>query len=275
MMRWLTALVFLPLVLHAEGPRVAPRFALNDLSSREVRLDDLQGKVVLLSFWALWSKPSLEGMPEMEALCEKYKGRGLSVLGINEDEADNLEAVKKEVLDRKISYPILLDPTHVVQQAYGAEKLPSLILIDHHGIISGKEPGYLPEGDHQDSQKGGPAGLDSLEIGLQDLLARSQAKPTLSVGAVEAGSLSPALQERVMRSIETQVKGVTSYRLVSLDDADFEISGSAAKVGKSLGLSLSLVDRHNRSVAKHITDSASESEIEAMVGRMIKQLGLK
>jgi cytochrome oxidase Cu insertion factor (SCO1/SenC/PrrC family) len=39
---------------HYERPRPAPVFALPDLDGREVRLADLQGKVVLLFYWATW-----------------------------------------------------------------------------------------------------------------------------------------------------------------------------------------------------------------------------
>jgi peroxiredoxin len=275
MIRWLFAVVLLPLALHAEGARVAPRFTLNDLSSREVRLADLQGKVILLSFWASWSKPCLDEMPEMEALWMNYKGRRLMVLGINEDEADNLAAVKKAVSDQKITHPVLLDPTHAVRLAYGVEKLPCLILIDHHGIINRAETGYPQGGERRDSQKPGPAGLDSLEVELQNLLAESEARPTLSVGAVLAADLSLALKEKVRKAIEAQVKGVRNYRFVPPDDADFELLGSVAKLGNSVGLALSLVDRRTRNVVKHAADSASESEIEATVGKMIKQMGLK
>ena len=252
-----------PFLSHAGESGIAPGFALKDLSSQEVKLADFRGKVVLLSFWATWCKPCLAEMPEMKGLHGKYKARGFTVLGVNEDEADKLDAVKKVVSGKKVTYPILLDPEHSVQSAYGVEGLPCLILVDHHGMIKSSKTGY---------KKGG---LALLETEIQTALAGRVAKPTLSVGAVLATGSGSAYSERMKKALLEQVKGVKEYRLIPSDDADYDLVSSVAKIGKTVGVEISLVDGHNRNVIKKASDSGSEAEIEAMVERLFQQLDLK
>jgi peroxiredoxin len=252
-----------PFLSHAGESGIAPSFALKNLSSQEVKLADFQGKVVLMSFWATWCKPCLAEMPEMVGLHGKYKARGFTVLGVNEDEEDKLDAVKKVVSVKKVTYPILLDPEHSVQGAYGVEGLPCLILVDHHGMIQFSKTGY---------KKGG---LAWLEAEIQTALAGREVKPTLSVGVVLASGGSAVFKERVRVALAEQVKGVQGYALVPADNADYDLVSSVARVGKTVGVEISLVDGHNRNVIKKASDSGSESEIEAMVGRIVKQLGIQ
>lgn len=252
-----------PFLLHAGESGIAPGFALKDLSSKEVKLDDFQGRVVLLSHWATWCKPCLAEMKELERLYKKYKARGFVVLGVNEDEVEKLEAVKGVVAKKKVTYPVLLDSEHGVQSAYGVVNLPCLILIDHHGLIVSRKTGYT-EG-----------GLTSLEEEVVEALKAKKAKPTLSVGAVLASGSSAEYKDRVKKAIAEQVKGVQGYDLVPADNADYDLVSSVAKIGKTVGVEISLVDGHNRNVIKKASDSGSEAEIEAMVSRIVKQLGIQ
>jgi len=257
-------LLFLTPFLSSAGEnKEAPGFALKDLSSQEVKLADFQGKVVLMSFWATWCKPCLAEMRELDRLYKKYKARGFVVLGINEDEADKLEQVKGVVTKKRVTYPVLLDSEHGVQTAYGVEKLPCLVLIDHHVLIKSKRTGYS-EG-----------GLRSLEDEVVEALKAKVAKPTLSVGAVLASGSSVEYKERVKKAIAEQVKGVQKYDLVPADNADYDLVSSVARMGKTVGVDISLVDGHNRNVIKRASDSGSEAEIEAMVEKLLQQLDLK
>jgi len=257
-------LLFLTPFLSSAGEiKEAPGFALKNLSSQEVKLTDFQGKVVLMSFWAIWCKPCLAEMRDLERLYKRYKARGFVVLGVNEDEADKLEQVKGVVTKKKVTYPVLLDSEHGVQSAYGVDVLPCLVLIDHHGLIVSKKTGYTQ------------GGLRPLEEKVVEALKAKVAKPTLSVGAVLASEGSSEYKERVKKAIAEQVKGVQGYDLVPADNADYDLVSSVSKIGKTVGIEISLVDGRNRNVIKRASDSGSEAEIEAMVGRLLQQLDLK
>ncbi len=61
-----------------------------DIEGREVRLQDLKGKLVLLNFWATWNKGSLGELPLQQLLWEKAKDRGLVWVGVSVDEDQDL-----------------------------------------------------------------------------------------------------------------------------------------------------------------------------------------
>src|SRR5438046_4004117 len=75
-------------------PRVAPSFALKDLSGNVVSRESLRGKVVLLDFWATWCVPCRKSMPELQAMHDKFGSRGLSIIGVSIDERGVAQVMK-------------------------------------------------------------------------------------------------------------------------------------------------------------------------------------
>ena len=93
----------------AFGSQAAPDFSLPDLSGNKVTLQQYRGNVVILDFWAIWCVPCLKSIPQMVQIQEKYKDKGLVVLGISLDDPKKLDDLsllefKKR---RKINYRIL------------------------------------------------------------------------------------------------------------------------------------------------------------------------
>ena len=68
---------------------------------------ELQGKVVLVNFWATWCPPCRKDMPDPEALYERFNSKGLVVLGISDEEAAKVEPFIRE---RKASFPVFSIP---------------------------------------------------------------------------------------------------------------------------------------------------------------------
>ena len=116
----------------------AADFALRDLDDREVRLSSLRGKVVLLDFWATWCGPCRAEMPHIEKLYHKEKD--IAIFGI--DVGEDREVVTKFIQEQKISYPILLAAQSRVQQDYGANALPSVVILDKNGVVRTYKKGY-------------------------------------------------------------------------------------------------------------------------------------
>ena len=107
-------------------------FTLVDLTGRSWHLRDLKGKVVLVNFWATWCPPCRKEMPDLQALYDKYKDRGFLVLSISDEETAK---VSPFIAERKISYPVLLDPGRKVNDAFVVEGIPKSFVYDREGKL--------------------------------------------------------------------------------------------------------------------------------------------
>ena len=107
-------------------------FTLTDLHGQAWHLQDLRGKVVLVNFWATWCPPCRKEMPDLETLFNKFKDQGLVVLAISDEEAVK---VTPFVAERKISYPILLDPGRKVNEIFQMEGIPKSFVYDRSGKL--------------------------------------------------------------------------------------------------------------------------------------------
>jgi peroxiredoxin len=118
----------------AQGPRLAPDFAVTDLGGQAVRLSALRGKVVLLNLWTTWCAPCREEMPSMEKLWARLPRDGFVLLAVSQDE-DGKRVVEPFVRQLGLSFPILLDPERQVGDRYGVWGYPETFLIDRNGYI--------------------------------------------------------------------------------------------------------------------------------------------
>lgn len=116
----------------SEGMK-APDFELASLDGKRVKLSDLQGQVVLLDFWATWCVPCREALPKTLALDKKYRGKGLSVWSIPEEDAAAVNVFLQDVGVQGL--PVLLDPGKKVSQLYRVSVLPTYVVIDQKGMI--------------------------------------------------------------------------------------------------------------------------------------------
>jgi len=131
--------------LPPELPRPSPEFALTDLAGRPVSPAALKGNVVLLDFWATWCVPCRKVMPELQALHDKYAGRGLSVVGISIDE-DGPAKVSKFVKSKKFTYRIAVDDAKKpAWDAFRIKAIPAAYLLDREGRIVAQWTGAPPD----------------------------------------------------------------------------------------------------------------------------------
>jgi cytochrome c biogenesis protein CcmG/thiol:disulfide interchange protein DsbE len=112
----------------------APFFLVKTLDGKEVFLSDFKGKTLIVNFWATWCGNCKVEMPWLAELREKYRSRGVEVLGILTDSAS---AAKVAAITQKygVKYPILMC-NHKTAQAYGGiPDLPESFFIDRQGRI--------------------------------------------------------------------------------------------------------------------------------------------
>lgn len=118
-----------PALLAAGNP--APDWKLADADGKTHALTDYRGKLVVLDFWATWCGPCVRGMPDLQKLHEKYRERGVEIIGINAWEESNAAAYMKE---KGYTYGLLLKG-EAVAEAYRATTLPTIYLIGADGKI--------------------------------------------------------------------------------------------------------------------------------------------
>ena len=112
-----------------------PDLELVSLSDDKVSLASLRGHAVLLNLWATWCLPCLAEMPELAALHEHYRAKGLVVVGVNVDSADRSDSVRAFVSEWEIPFAVWLDPEMKVQGALRVRGLPATFVIDREGRI--------------------------------------------------------------------------------------------------------------------------------------------
>ncbi len=120
-------------------PVAALDFTLLALTGGPVTLSGLRGQVVVMEFWATWCGPCQYSSPSLEVISRRFRGRGVTVLLINEGQT--AEAVRAWARGR-FTTPILLDEGVRVADAYGVNGLPQLFVIDQQGMIRYAESGY-------------------------------------------------------------------------------------------------------------------------------------
>jgi peroxiredoxin len=111
----------------------APIFHLTSLSGAERSLQDYQGKVVLLNFWATWCKPCTTEMPAMQTAYNALQEKGFVVVAINE--LEDVQKVREHIQEHQHTFEVLLDPDNQVANMYGVVGLPVSVFIDQKGNV--------------------------------------------------------------------------------------------------------------------------------------------
>jgi len=113
----------------------APPFSLPALDGEVLTLADLEGKVVILNFWASWCTPCRMEMPALEKIHQELGQEGVVVLGVNTLYQDSLGSVTSFVDQYQLNFPIVLDSTSDTARDYAIQATPTTFLIDSEGVI--------------------------------------------------------------------------------------------------------------------------------------------
>jgi thiol-disulfide isomerase/thioredoxin len=119
------------------------------IDGREVDLEKLRGKVVLIDFWATWCVPCMEEVPHLKKMYEQYRQQGFEIVGISfdatpkasnpsseEKSADKLRAFLQE---KGMSWPNYYDGKgwgNEMGKKYAIKGLPSKFLLGKDGLLA-------------------------------------------------------------------------------------------------------------------------------------------
>lgn len=123
-------------ILEPRERTAVPSVILPTLQGKPFSLSELKGKLILVNFWATWCLPCQWEMPLMEKLYQAYKAKGFVVVAISLDQ-EGAAVVEPFVKERKLTYPVLLDPSLKGARQFGVIGLPATFLVGPDGFIKG------------------------------------------------------------------------------------------------------------------------------------------
>ena len=131
-----------PAVGLAEGNR-APGFTIETLDDDTLALDDLRGRVVLLNFWGTWCGPCRREMPEFQKAYAEWNAKGFDILAIAYNDTEEAMADFRD--EYGLRFPLALDESGEINDAYGVQTRPSSYLLDRDGLILARHFGIMTE----------------------------------------------------------------------------------------------------------------------------------
>lgn len=106
---------------------------------------ELEGKAVLLEFWATWCPPCRDSIPHLNELYGKFKDRGLVIVGVT---AESNQVIRKFQKDVPMDYPTATDNGGRLADKMGVSGIPSAFLADKSGkIVWQGHPATLRDSD--------------------------------------------------------------------------------------------------------------------------------
>lgn len=121
------------------------------LNGGPTTLTDLHGRIVLIEFWATWCKPCQEMFPKLTALYDQESKHGLEIIAITrhymaykgslETRNEELDLMRATLHKHGVKFPVAVAEDESLQRIYGANGLPTLVLIDRQGVVRYAGPG--------------------------------------------------------------------------------------------------------------------------------------
>ncbi len=128
-----------------------PEFELKNIDGETVSSDDFDNKVLLVDFWATWCPPCRKEIPGFINLYEKYKDKGVEIIGISLDK--DMDKLESFVDENKINYTVLIGNKEIADAFGGIQGIPTTFIIDRNGNVEFKQVGLASEKKFEEELK--------------------------------------------------------------------------------------------------------------------------
>ena len=152
-------------------------YQLRDLDGRPIRLSELRGRVVWLNFWATWCPPCQHETPILRDLSQRYRDRGLEIVGISVQETSP-DDIRAYATRYQLPYTIGFDGSGYILHAYRVYALPTQFFIDTNGLIQ--------------TVVNGPVDAAGAAALIESLLPATTPAPAASTAPGASASASPS-----------------------------------------------------------------------------------
>lgn len=137
-----------------EGNSAAAFFAqaLTGADDKPLSVAALKGKPLVVNFWARWCGPCRKEIPDLAEMHEKYKARGLVIVGVAVEDPGNRDSVREFARAYEMNYTLAIAGVQQgveLMQALGNTKsgLPFTVVIDRGGKIVARKLGAMSKAD--------------------------------------------------------------------------------------------------------------------------------
>jgi len=203
------------------------------LNSEPLTADGLRGRVVAVDFWTYSCVNWLRTLPYVRAWAERYRGRGLVVVGAHAPEfgfEHDLDNVRRAAAELGVGYPVVIDNDFAIWRSFENRYWPALYLVDGDGRLRFH---HFGEGAYEETERA-----------IQQLLGVDE-----ETVRVEAGGLAEAADWGTLRSPETYL-GYARGERRSYRPADGLALNDWALVGEwSVGEETAVLDAAAGSIA--------------------------
>jgi peroxiredoxin len=120
---------------------VAPDFSAPNPEGKVVSLKESLGKVTIIDFWASWCGPCRKENPNMVALYNDYKDKGLNIIGVSLDRPGKADDWKQAIANDKLTWTHISNLKHwedPIAKMYRVEGIPATYVLDEKGVIVAK-----------------------------------------------------------------------------------------------------------------------------------------
>ncbi|MEM9556284.1 MAG: TlpA disulfide reductase family protein [Acidobacteriota bacterium] len=126
---------------HASAESIWRAEEWTDLEGHTWTAEDLEGRIVVLDFWATWCAPCLAELPNLRDLHERFGKHGLEIVGVALDTIDK-RALRSFMLRHSVVWTQVHVPSGTgseIARRFGVEAVPVTVLVDRRGRVIARD----------------------------------------------------------------------------------------------------------------------------------------